>query len=108
MKDSVRTLFVCSSFLTTLLSYDTASAAGTCERLAALNLPQVTITAAQTVQPGTFTTPDGQNCQCTATRAVTNVGPDGKGSPNYTIDPGKPVVTPVQPSAQQPKDKKPT
>jgi len=42
-----------------------------------------------------------------ATRAVTNVGPDGKGSPNYTVDPGTPVVAPVQPPAQQPKDKEP-
>jgi hypothetical protein len=56
----------------------------------------------------TFATPDGQNCQCTTTRTITNVGPDGKGSPNYTIDPGHPVVTPVKPPAQQqPKDKEP-
>jgi RHS repeat-associated protein len=56
----------------------------------------------------TFITPDGQNCQCTATRTVTNVGPDGKASPNYTIDTGHPVVAPVKPPAQQqPKDKEP-
>lgn len=60
MNDSVRTLIVCSGFLATLLSYDTAAAAGTCERLAALRLPQVTITTAQAVLPGSFAAPNGQ------------------------------------------------
>jgi hypothetical protein len=60
MKDHLRSLVACSAFLGTLLSYDTASAAGKCEGLAALKLPQVTITGAQTVQPGSFSAPDGE------------------------------------------------
>jgi feruloyl esterase len=60
MKDRLRSLIVCSAFLATLLSYDRAAAAGRCEGLAALPLPQVTITTAQTVPPGSFTAPNGQ------------------------------------------------
>jgi feruloyl esterase len=59
MKDRVRSLVVCPAFLTVLFSCDTA-VAGKCEGLISLKLPQITISTAQTVQPGSFTTPTGQ------------------------------------------------
>jgi feruloyl esterase len=43
-----------------LVSYATTASAGTCERLATLKLPDITITSAQTVAPGSFMTPDGE------------------------------------------------
>ena len=49
----------------------------------------------------TFTTPSGETCSCTTTRTLTNVGPDGKASSTYKLDPGHPVVK----SAEQPKEK---
>jgi feruloyl esterase len=55
-----RSFVVCFSFFAALLEYEPASAAVKCEQLAGLNLPNVTITTAQTVQPGTFTAPDGE------------------------------------------------
>jgi feruloyl esterase len=58
MKDCLRSRVVCSAFLV-FLSYDVAAAAGKCEQLAALKLPQVTITTAQTVLPGSFAPPIG-------------------------------------------------
>jgi feruloyl esterase len=60
MKDHLRSLVACSALLGTLFSYGPASAAGKCEALAGLKLPQVSITTAQTVQPGSFTAPDGE------------------------------------------------
>jgi RHS repeat-associated protein len=54
----------------------------------------VTMTNTNTI---TFTTPGGDTCSCTATRTLTNVGPDGKPSSTYTLDPGHPVVTRVEP-----------
>src|SRR6201999_3017444 len=60
MKDHLRSLVACLALLGTLFSYGPASAAGKCEALAGLKLPQVSITTAQTVQPGSFTAPDGE------------------------------------------------
>ena len=54
----------------------------------------VTMTNTNTI---TFTTPGGDTCSCTATRTLTNVGPDGKPSSTYTLDPGHPVVTRAEP-----------
>jgi RHS repeat-associated protein len=54
----------------------------------------VTMTNTNTI---TFTTPGGDTCSCTATRTLTNVGPGGKPSLTYTLDPGHPVVTRVEP-----------
>jgi feruloyl esterase len=59
MRKRLWSIFICSTFLAPL-SYVTANAGVTCEGLAALKLPQVTITSAQTVPPGSFVTPDGQ------------------------------------------------
>jgi len=60
MKNRFWSLIVCSAFLATLLSYVTAAAAVTCEGLVGVPLPQVTITTAQTVLPGSFVAPNGQ------------------------------------------------
>jgi len=60
MKKRTRSVIVCSAFAATVLSYATAEAAVTCEGLAALTLPQVTITTVQAVLPGTFVAPDGE------------------------------------------------
>jgi feruloyl esterase len=57
---AARSLVACSAFLGALLSYETSAAAVKCERLVGLKLPQVTITSAQTVQPGSFSAPDGE------------------------------------------------
>ena len=46
MKNRFASLIVCSAFLATLPGYVTAAAAVTCEQLAALTLPQVTISTA--------------------------------------------------------------
>jgi hypothetical protein len=58
----------------------------------------VTMTNTNTI---TFTTPGGDTCSCTATRTLTNVGPDGKASSTYTLDPGHPVVKAAELPKQQ-------
>ncbi len=60
----------------------------------ALSNNAVTLTDTQTV---TFTIPSGAVCSSTSTRILTNIGPDGQFSSNYTLTTTQPVVKPVDP-----------
>ncbi len=60
----------------------------------ALSNHAVTFTSRQTL---TFTIPGGAVCTATSTRILTNIGPDGRGSANYTLIPTQPVVKPADP-----------